>query len=89
METTETLDGDDNEPHKVDGIEIVPDLNTHEEEVNNQNSHYDFESKLKAAKQDVNDYYDYEMNIDDGEEIQSEAEWINIFSLYWHLIKHG
>ena len=75
METTETLDGDDMEPTKADGIEQVPKLNdTHEDEVNNQNSHYDFESKLRAAKQDVNDYYDYEMNIDDGEEVQSEAE---------------
>jgi len=51
METTETLDGDDIEPNKDDEIEQVPKLDTfEEEEVDNQNSHYDFESKLKAAK---------------------------------------
>ena len=72
---TETLDGD-TDTDSNNFANIVPEVALTGEDApqeENQNSLYDFD-KYKVAKMGVNEFYDYEMNIDDGEEVQSEAE---------------
>ena len=75
-ETTETLDGD-TDADSNNFADVTPEAALEGENApqqDNQNSMYDFDSKHKVAMQSANEFYDYEMNIDDGEEVQSEAE---------------
>ena len=62
IQTISPLDTDEGEDNE----------DTPEKKSNNQNSLYEFEGTGKAEKHNVNDCYDYEMNVDDGEDVLSD-----------------
>ena len=40
-----------------------------------EDSIYDFEGNRKTAKVHANDFYDYQLNVTDSEDIESDVNW--------------